>query len=170
MLERLETQALRATHAIALAACAALLVISLITFADVLLRWLVSKPILGFNDFAALATAAACAACFPTLIVRRGNLTVRFVGKMLGPRVAKALDIFGALVTAAFFCAMAWQYLRFTLEMMRGRERMPILGWLVWPPWSIVTVMIAVTALASILTLLLIASGRVSGEAVEEIL
>jgi TRAP-type C4-dicarboxylate transport system permease small subunit len=168
VLAAIEAQTLRASRWIALGACSVLLVISIATLADVLLRWLFSAPIHGFYDFAALTTALACSACFPGLIARRGNISIRFAGRLLGPRATRALDTFGALLTAVFFAAMAWQYVRFTAEVMRAGERLPILQVVVWPWWSIVTLMIAATALVAAIVLVLVASGHTSGEAHED--
>ncbi len=144
-----------------------LLVISIVTMVDVLLRWLFSSPIPGFYDFAGMATAVACAACFPALIAQRGNITIRFVGKVLGRGAARVLDAFGALVTMAFFGAMAWEYVYFSLDMETSGERLPILQWLVWPWWTVVSLMIAATALVAAVVLLLIVSGQMSGEAAD---
>ena len=167
MLARLEAQTLRVTRWLALGACSMLLVISIVTMVDVLLRWVFSAPIRGFYDFSVLATAVACAACFPALIAQRGNISIRFVGKVLGRGATRVLDAFGALVTLVFFVAMAWQYVYFSLEMARAGERMPILQWPVWPWWTIVALMIGVTALVAAVVLLFIVRGHVSGEAAD---
>ena len=167
MLARLEAQTLRVTRWLALGACAGLLIISIVTLADVLLRWLFSAPIRGFYDFARIAMTAACAACSPALIAQRGNITIRFAGKLLGRRATRVLDAFGALVTLAFFVAMACQYVYFSLDMARSGERLPILQWPVWPWWTLVTLMIAATALVAAIVLLLIIRGRVSAEAAD---
>jgi TRAP-type C4-dicarboxylate transport system permease small subunit len=167
VLARLEAQTLSVTRWLALGACTMLLVISIVTMVDVLLRWLFSAPIRGFYDFAVMATAVACAACFPALIAQRGNITIRFVGKVLGRSATRVLDAFGALVTLAFFAAMAWEYVYFSLDMARAGERLPILQWLVWPWWTIVTLMIGATALVAAIVLLFIVHGHVSGEAAD---
>ncbi|MBI4290952.1 MAG: TRAP transporter small permease [Betaproteobacteria bacterium] len=167
MLARLEAQTLRAARWLALGACSTLLVISIVTLVDVLLRWLFSAPIRGFFDFAGIAMAVAGAACFPALLAQRGNISVRFVGKLLGPRATRVLDAFGALVTLAFFVAMAWQYVYFTIDLARSGERLPILQWQVWPWWTIVTLMIGASALVAAIVLLFIVRGHVSGEAAE---
>jgi TRAP-type C4-dicarboxylate transport system permease small subunit len=140
---------LAATRWLALGACACLLAISLGTLADVLGRWLLGAPIRGYNDFAALGIAVACAAFFPALIARRGNLTITLLGRMLGPRASRVLDAFGALVTFVFFALMAWQYLRYASEMARAGERMAILRWEVWPFWWAVALCICATAVAA---------------------
>ena len=139
-----------ATRWVALGACACLLAIAIGTLADVLGRFLFGAPIRGYNDFAALGIAVTCAAFFPALIARRGNLTIDLVGRALGPRASRVLDAFGAVVTFVFFTAMAWQYVRYALEMARGGERMAILRWEVWPFWSAVALAVVATAVVSL--------------------
>jgi TRAP-type C4-dicarboxylate transport system permease small subunit len=148
-MDRLERALARATRAVALAAVACLLGLAALTVTDVLLRWLAGAPLRGFNDFAAVAAAIVCAACFPALIARRGNVTIRFVGSMLGGPASRWLDAFGALVTALFFLAMAVQYARYSLELTGAGERMAILRWPTGPFWWAVTLMIAITALVA---------------------
>lgn len=167
MLARLEAQTLRATRWLALGACSTLLAISIVTLADVLLRWLFSAPIRGFFDFAVIAMAVAGSACFPALLARRGNITIRIVGKLLGRRATRLLDAFGALVTLLFFAAMAWQYVHFTFDLARSGERLAILRWQVWPWWTVVTLMIASSTLVAAIVLLFIIRGHVSAEAAD---
>lgn len=145
---------LAATRWLALGACACLLAIAIGTLADVAGRWLFGAPIRGYNDFAALAIAVVCAAFFPALIARRGNVSVRLLGHVLGPRASRRLDRFGALVTLLFFAAMAWQYVRYAAEMARAGERMAILRWEVWPFWWAVALCIVATALVALAVLL----------------
>ena len=132
---------------LALSATAGLLLVALATMVDVLLRWLFRAPIPGLGEISALFTAVIVSACFPMLIAQRGNVTIRFVGSVLGPRIARVLDAFGALVCAVFFSAMTWQYLRFSIEMTGAGESTPILRWPVGPWWWVVTLMITIAAL-----------------------
>ena len=154
-MDRLERATLRVTRAIALGAVACLLGLASVTVVDVLSRWLLARPLFGFNDFAAVASAIVCAACFPALLARRGNLTIRFVGAALGRGADRWLDAFGALVTAAFFVAMTAQYVRYSLELTGAGERMAILRWPTGPFWWAVTAMIAATTLVAIVMLVL---------------
>ncbi len=165
-MDRLERVTVRLTRAVALAAVACLLALASVTVVDVLSRWLLARPLFGFNDFAAVASAIVCAACFPALIARRGNVTIRFVGSMLGGRAGRWLDAFGALVTALFFLAMTVQYARYSLELTGAGERMAILRWPTGPFWWAVTAMVAVTTLTALAVLVLeLARARRGGPA-----
>ncbi len=139
----------RIARALAVGAAAALLALALATMVDILMRWLFKAPIRGFLDIAALATAVIIAACFPALIVNRGNITIRLLGSLGRGRFARVLDSFGALVTAGFFSLMTWQYVRYAAEMTRAGETTAILRWVTWPWWWLVTGFIAITTIAA---------------------
>jgi TRAP-type C4-dicarboxylate transport system permease small subunit len=158
--ERLERLLLRLTRLVALVAVAALLALALGTVADVFGRYVLGKPIRGFIDVAALATAVIVAAFFPALLARRGNITLRPFARLVGPRGARVLDTFGALLTAVFFGLMAWQYARYAAEASRAGERMAVLAWPVGPWWWAVTVLIGITAVVGAGMVVLAAAGR----------
>jgi TRAP-type transport system small permease protein len=158
--QRLESLAL----VIALVASACLLVVALATMADVLLRWLFKAPIHGLNDMSALVTAVVVAGCFPMLLTRRGNVTIRLLGSWLGPRTSRVLDSFGALVTAVFFALMTWQYIRYSAEMTQANEATPILRWPVGPWWWVVTALITITTIAALIVLARELRGRLAAD------
>ncbi|MSQ53236.1 MAG: TRAP transporter small permease [Betaproteobacteria bacterium] len=161
MLGRIERGIDRLALLLALSAAAGLLVVALAIMLDVLLRWLFKAPIPGLGEISALFTAVVVAACFPMLIARRGNVTIRFVGSVLGVRTARLLDVFGALICALYFSAMTWQYLRFSIEMTGAGESTPILRWPVGPWWWVVTLMIAITTLITYVVFVREARGQV---------
>ena len=140
----------RLALALALGGAVCLLGVALLTMADVLLRWGFNAPIRGVNDVSALLTAVVVAACFPILMMRRGNVTIRMLGQALGSRTARLFDLFGALVSALFFALMTWQYTRFSAEMASANESSPILRWPSAPWWWAVTALIAVASLAAL--------------------
>ena len=137
-----------------------LLGLALVTVADVLGRYLFAAPIRGFVDIAALTTAIIAAACFPALLIQRGNVTLKLFEKVAGGRLRRFFDAFGALVTAVFFALMTWQYVRYAAEMTSGGERMATLRWPVGPWWWIVTAMIAVAAVTAAIVFLVDARRR----------
>lgn len=142
----------RAAARLALAAVAGLLLLAAGTAVDVLLRYAFASPIRGFVDIASLAGAVLLAACFPHVLVSRTNISVDMLGRSLGGGFKAALDRFAALVTAAFFALMAWQYVRFAAEMHETHQLIPVLRWPVWPWWSAVSVFIVLAAAGAALT------------------
>lgn len=142
----------RAAAGLALAAVIGLLLLALATALDVLLRYVFSSPLRGFVDIASLAGAVLLAACFPYVLVVRSNISVDVLGRRLGGGFKTALDRFAAVVTAAFFVLMAWQYVRFALEMQETAQVIPVLRWSVWPWWAAVALFIVLAAAAAVLT------------------
>jgi TRAP-type C4-dicarboxylate transport system permease small subunit len=118
-----------------------------------LMRYGFANPIRGFTDVVPLLGAALLSACMPHVVASRGNIAVDFLGQALGPRPKRWFDGFGAGVTALFFSLMAWQYVRFALDMKRTAEVTAVLRWPVWPWWAAVASFIAVTALVALCTL-----------------
>lgn len=86
-----------------------LLVISMAITVDVLMRWLFSSPVHGLEDVVALIITIAIAACFPAAMALRANITVRMLGKVLGPRASCWLELFGQTVALAFIVLVSWQ-------------------------------------------------------------
>ena len=149
----LRSQAGRVADGIAIAAVLGLLGMALCTVADVTGRYLFATPIRGFNDILPLAGAVLLSACMPHVVARRGNISLDFVGQRLGPAAARRLDQFGAALCAGFFGLMAWQYVRYAIELARNGEVTPILRWPAWPWWTTVAVFITVTAVVGLLTI-----------------
>ena len=102
MLSHIERVIERLALALSLSASVVLLLVAIATMLDVLLRWLFKLPIPGLGEISALFTAIVVAACFPMLIAQRGNVTISMVGTALGKRTTRALDVFGALMSALF--------------------------------------------------------------------
>jgi TRAP-type C4-dicarboxylate transport system permease small subunit len=129
------------------------MVLALGTTLNVLLRYLLARPIHGFVELSSLVGAVLLAACMPHLLVTRGNIAVDALGSRLGRRAHRALDRFAALLTTGFFLVMAWQYVRFATELRQTAETIPVLRWPVWPWWTMVAAAILLAGLAGALTL-----------------
>jgi TRAP-type C4-dicarboxylate transport system permease small subunit len=160
MLTTLERHVQRVTRILALGAAACLLGVALLTMADVLLRWLFKMPIKGIMDVTALASAVILAAMFPALLAQRGNVTIRLLGSFAGPKAARLLDSFGALVTVIFFALMTWKYIEYSAEMTSANESTVILRWLTGPWWWVVTAMIGMTTLVGVVVFARDIAGR----------
>lgn len=132
------------TRSISLVGLALLLLLALGTVLDVLLRWLFNSPIVGLSDTYSLFMAMVLASCFPLCIYNRGNVTIRFIGNLLGTRGKNILDAFGNLVTLAVFAMLAWQLWLHTDQIARDGETTWVLSWPVSPWWRVVTVLIII--------------------------
>jgi len=152
--ERLEKAVTRITRMIALIGLVGLLTLALGTVLDVMLRWIFNSPIVGLNDTYSLFTALIIASCFPLCIYRRGNITIRFLGNILGSRARHLLDVFGGLVTLIIFSMMAWQLWRYTDQLASDGETTWVLNWPVSPWWRVVSILILICAPVTLLTVI----------------
>jgi TRAP-type C4-dicarboxylate transport system permease small subunit len=152
-LARVGAAAQRFAHALAAVAVLGLLLLALATTVDVVLRYGFASPIRGFADVVGLAGAVLLSACMPYVVASRGNISIDFLGRALGPRAHRALNLLGALASFALFAVMAWQYVAYAAELRATGDTTPVLRWPVWPWWSGVAVFIAVTAVVALLTL-----------------
>ena len=142
LLNKLETIATHLSRIIALIGLAGLLVIAGATVLDVLLRWIFNSPIIGLRDSYSLFISVIIASSFALCIAERNNITIRFLGNVLGPRASKSLDAFGNGVSLIFFIALSWQVWKFANQIEIDHETTWALNWPVAPWWRIVSLLI----------------------------
>ena len=142
--KRIEDITGHVSRAIALIGLAGLLLLASATVLDVFMRWLFNRPIVGLNDTYSLFTALVIASCFPLCIFNNGNITIRFIGNIIGPKTKAVLDCLGSLVTLVIFALMAWQLWLFTDQLARDGENTWVLNWPVSPWWRVVTIIIVI--------------------------
>lgn len=130
------------SHAIAVVGLIGLIAVTLVTIIDVLLRWLFSAPIDGLNEVLNLLYAVILASFFPTALIDKSHLTIRFLGGWLSPRVSHGLDIFGAFMTWLFFIVVGWQFVVMTQEFFTNNETTWVLAWPVAPWWGVTTALL----------------------------
>ncbi|MSU90916.1 TRAP transporter small permease subunit [Rhodobacteraceae bacterium 2CG4] len=104
----------RLTQTVALTGFAGLVVVALLTFYDGSARYIGVPRISGFHDYGELVYPIVIASCFPAGLLRQSNVTVRILGKLIGPRGSMALEAFAGLLTLAFFAVLAWQFVALT--------------------------------------------------------
>lgn len=112
-----------------------LLLISLATTTNVLMRWLFAAPLNGVGDVSNLATIIAISAALPLCLVHQGNIKVDLLGKALGAKSHRWLNAFGALILLLFVGGIAWQLTIFAGGKTTAGETTWILGWKVAPWW-----------------------------------
>jgi TRAP-type C4-dicarboxylate transport system permease small subunit len=156
------------TRGIALIGLALLLLIALATVLDVLMRWLFNSPIVQLSDTYSLFMALILASCFPLCIYNRGNVTIRFIGNALGPRVRNIFDAFGNLVTMIVFALMAWQFWLYTDQMALDGETTWVLSWPASPWWRAVTILIIICVPVTMVTFIQYVKVMSSSVSVEE--
>ena len=112
----------------------ALVAFVLMTIADALMRWLFNNPIDGVADTGPLIVAIVAASFFPLSLTGRHHVSIGFLGSFLGPRATVWLAAFASLVTWIFFILLAWQIVRYTIELRQLGQttwvvQMPIAPW-----------------------------------------
>ncbi len=133
-LDRQERQLDRWTRRIATIGFSGLVIIAVLTMADSMARYLWLPRIPGFSDFNQVIFAIVIATCFPAGLLRSNNISIRFLGSALGPGPQRWLDVFGALLTLAFFSMLAWRFVFMTADFQVNHRvtetiEMPIAPW-----------------------------------------
>jgi TRAP-type C4-dicarboxylate transport system permease small subunit len=138
-LDRVEATIAGWSRNVAVVGVLALLVISAVTLADVLLRWIANAPIRGLNDVLMITAPVVIAACFPLVIARRENIVIRMLGQAISPRTSLWLDAFGSLALLGFVTLVGWQLVVYTVELGRANRTTWQLLIPVAPFWTIAT-------------------------------
>lgn len=167
-LDRVQKQSVRLSQVAALLGLAGLLAISLITIADVLMRWLFSAPITGVYDLSTLFIAVVLSACFPAALARRRHISVEFATRRLGDRANRMLDLFAGLLTLVFFVLLFWQLVVYSGELLRDGETTFILEIRIAPWWIASTAIFGLCGLVQFLVVLLDLRAVLAGLAVPD--
>lgn len=122
----------------------ALVAFVLMTIADVLMRWLFNSPINGVADAGPLIVAIVAAAFFPFSLAGRHHVSIGFLGSLLGQRATAWLEAFASLVTAVFFVLLAWQIVRYTIELRQLGQTTWVVQIPIAPWWMVVSFFIVV--------------------------
>ena len=133
----------RGTGSIAFIGGIGIFVIATAIVVDVLMRWMFNAPILGVDDLSIFVLAVVVSSFFPAGLAGERFVTIRFLGKAIGPRSALWLEVFGALCTIAFFMLLAWKILFYTVDITRSGLATIVLQLPQAPWWWLVTVVIA---------------------------
>ena len=129
-------------HWVAVIGFLGLLVASVITLADVAMRFLFSLPIHGWDDLTELVFAIAIVAAFPAGLLQGHNITIRFLGAGLGNRPTHWLELFGALLTFLFIAGMAWQFVVLVFDYHAINDTTMTAEILTWPWWTVAMLII----------------------------
>lgn len=127
-----------ATRRIASVGVLGMLLISLITVVDIVLRFAFNEPIDGFNEVVEMTMAVAIAATFPAGIAQRVHLNVDFMGKVLSPRTRVWLKVMGDFLLLVLFILFAWRIGDHAAIVQARDQVLQILEWPVAPfMWAV---------------------------------
>jgi C4-dicarboxylate transporter DctM subunit len=108
-LDCLDRACVALTRRVAFVGVIAMLIIAFATTLDVLLRWLVSRPIHGLNEMVGMGMAVAVAATFPAGAAQRVNLTIDVLIDKLAVRASAWLKVVASLSLLLFYVLLAWR-------------------------------------------------------------
>jgi TRAP-type C4-dicarboxylate transport system permease small subunit len=164
LLKRLERLASVAATALAVAGLVALMLLAAMTLADGLSRWLAGRPLQGVRDVAALVIALAVSCCFPSALIERSHITVRFLPRWseFGGRV---LDFVAALLVLLVLCLLAWQFWLHARNIAAAGETTWVLRLPTAPFWYLVDAILWAAALVQLLVAMLLGARLPLGKA-----
>jgi TRAP-type C4-dicarboxylate transport system permease small subunit len=145
---KFETTSRRLSGYLRLVACigfTGLVLVALLTMIDGLGRWLGFPRIPGFNDYAQIAYAIVITSCFPSLLLKDQNVTIRFLGKALKGRTNYWLEVFGNLLTLIFFAILVWQFFLFSIDLQVNNRTSPTLEFPIAIWWWIISFIMTIT-------------------------
>lgn len=115
-LDRLHSQAITFTDRIAAVGFTGLVMIALLTFYDGAARYLDLPRVTGFSDFGELLFPIVIASCFPAVVIRQKNLTIRALRRLAGDGAARWADVAAAVAVLVFFALLGLQFVQMTLN------------------------------------------------------
>ena len=125
----------------------ALLVFAATTILDAVLRFFFARPIDAVRDVGGLVAAFAVAACMPAVVWERGNIAIRFIEGLIGPRASRAADLFADALTLLVLGLMAWRFAVFAGQAARDSAATWMLRVPTAPAWWAVAGFLALAAL-----------------------
>ncbi|MGE3244835.1 MAG: TRAP transporter small permease [Beijerinckiaceae bacterium] len=142
MLARLENASRQFSKWLAVLGLIGLVVLAMLTIADVMMRWLFSDPLDGISDLYRLLVALIVASFFPSAFAERGHISINFLSAILPRGGRKAVAVLASVVTLAFTCVMGWQFILYCMEVYEAGETTWLLGLNVTPWWMGVTALL----------------------------
>ena len=130
----------RGTDSVAFIGGVGIFVIAAAIVVDIFMRVIFNAPILGVDDLSIYILAVVVASFFPAGLAREKFVTIRFLGRALGPRYNLWLEVFGSVCTLAMFIILAWKIFYYTVEVTRSGLATIVLQLPQAPWWWIVTV------------------------------
>lgn len=132
------------TQTIALLGFGGLGVIAVLTFYDGAARYAGMPRIDGFSDYAQLSYAIVIASCFPMVLLRCNNITIRFLGRWLGARFYNWIETFGSLATLVFFTVIVWKFAELSADLQGSGRTTQTVEIPMAPWWWTATALMAV--------------------------
>ncbi|MGX1096273.1 TRAP transporter small permease [Amorphus sp. MBR-141] len=140
MFDEIESRLSRVSRASGIVGIGGLLLVAVLTVADILARWLLGAPLAGIDDVTKLAIIVVISACFSAGLFERRQIQIRFLGALLGRHASAVLDAFAALATTLMFVLITWQMGVYAGEVTQSGETTFLLRIPVGPIWWAATI------------------------------
>lgn len=114
---------------------------------DVVMRWVFRAPQSWVSDLAQLSYPIAIACCFPAALESGHMISIRFLGDKLGPRAAKALDLFGQFSLVPVLGLFAWKMVERTVSDWSAGFKTSTIALPVAPTWAVVSALLILCTL-----------------------
>ncbi len=150
-LDGLERWAIRFTRIVAFLGLLALMALSTVILVNAAMRWLFSQPIDGVRDWEKLIVAIAVGCCIPAVMAARQNISIRFVGRLIGGRIEVALELFGALVVFVILAVLTYELQLYVWEVGARGQTTESLGMPIGPWWQVVAVLFLLSTLVQLI-------------------
>jgi TRAP-type C4-dicarboxylate transport system permease small subunit len=161
MSERLETRVTIVARWLAVIGVLGLLGITVLTVADVLMRWLLNHSIDGVTEINKLLITVVVATFFPLSLLNHSHVAIRFVGSVLGQYGRATLEVLAAITTLTFFSVLEWQLVLYTRDLASSGETTWVLGWPVAPWWmTATTILLFCVPVQALLLLHILRTGK----------
>lgn len=102
-IDSLDLAATKISRKIASLGVLSMLLIAILTVADILLRWLASASVPGFNEIIQLTMAVAIASTFPAGVTTRVNLTIDILERKVSAHTRDICRVIGSLLLLILF-------------------------------------------------------------------
>ena len=98
------------TQTVAVIGFCGLVLVALLTFYDGAARYLSAPRLSGFSDYGELVYPIIIASCFPAVLLRQTNVTVRVLTHFVNFRTFAVFEFVAAILTLIFFTVLVWQF------------------------------------------------------------
>ena len=152
------------TQNVAFVGVVAMLLLVGATVADVLMRWLFSKPIVGLNEIVGMGMGVAVAATFPSGAIQRVNLTIELLDNFIGRRALGWLKVSAHALLLLFYALLAWNVGLYAAK-LQARGAGTVFLQIPTAPfiWAVATFLVIAT-LAQIIVLFIAVRAALAGE------
>ena len=142
--ERLEEWLRVLTRPISFIGVLGMLIVAGVTVVDVLLRWIANAGISALNEVVAMVFSVAVAACIPSGLAGRVNLTIDMLAHRIDKRLAGWLGAAGSVLLGVFYGLLAWRIELYAASLGNQGRTTVILGWPQAPFLHAVSVLLAI--------------------------